>query len=132
MLLTGGCCCGAIRYELSGQPGNLTLCHCPTCRRASGAPNVAWLTVPPTALRWLQGAPRQFRSSAPVLRGFCGECGTALTYQRDDNPDELDVTICSLDDPTLAPLDQTFCQYRLPWVGTQHALREFAATRSEG
>ena len=70
MLLTGGCCCGAIRYEVSGAISNPTLCHCPTCRRASGAPNVAWFSIAPAALRWVQGSARQFRSSEQVSRGF--------------------------------------------------------------
>ena len=42
-MLTGHCCCGYVRYRIDGQPSKQTLCHCATCRRASGAPVVALL-----------------------------------------------------------------------------------------
>lgn len=131
MLLTGGCFCGAIRYEANGVATNMTLCHCPTCRHVSGAPNVAWFTIPRRAFTWIQGSARQFQSSDRVLRTFCGNCGSQLTYARDDCPEELDVTMCTLDEPeALAPHDQTFCQYRLAWVPDQANLREYQRLRS--
>jgi hypothetical protein len=133
MLLTGGCFCGAIRYEVTDTARNLTLCHCQTCRHVSGAPNVAWFTVSTDAFALIQGAPRQFHSSEHVVRTFCGDCGSPLTYARDDGPAEIDVTMCTLDDPeALAPADQTFCQYRLSWVPDQAQLRAYQRLRSEG
>jgi hypothetical protein len=133
MLLTGGCHCGAIRYEVSGDPGNPTLCHCPTCRHVSGAPNVAWFTVPHNSFSWIQGSAREYRSSDHVVRTFCGDCGSQLTYARDDSPADIDVTMCTLDDQeVLAPVDQTFCQYRLSWVQDQARLRAYQRLRSEG
>ncbi len=42
MKLTGGCHCGAIRYEVEGEPLTHALCHCSDCRRHSGAPMVGW------------------------------------------------------------------------------------------
>ncbi|WP_298952120.1 GFA family protein [uncultured Methylobacterium sp.] len=116
-MLTGGCACGAVRYEAHGTPWHETLCHCPTCRRVAGAPAVAWFTVRRADLRLVAGTPRVFRSSPGVARGFCGECGTPLTYARDDLPDEIDVTTASLDDPAaLPPRDQTQLAHRLPWI----------------
>jgi hypothetical protein len=133
MLLTGGCCCGAIRYESTGEAGDATICHCPSCRRASGAASVAWFTVPATGFRWIQGTPRRFRSSDHVIRTFCGDCGTPLSYQHDDQPLSLDLTLCTLDDPeALPPRDQTFCRYRLGWMAGAAALPEFQNTRAEG
>ena len=133
MLLTGGCYCGAVRYQTTGETRNRTVCHCPTCRRVSGAPNVAWFTVTQGEFAWVKGTARRFRSSELVERTFCGDCGSALTYARDDYPDELDVTMCTLDDQdAIAPVDQTFCQYRLAWVPQQASFREYQRTRSEG
>ena len=43
---TGGCCCGAIRYVITGTPEHALVCHCPDCRRAAGAHSVAWLILP--------------------------------------------------------------------------------------
>lgn len=116
MSLQGGCCCGAVRYETSERVFHQTICHCPTCRRASGAPRVAWFSVARADFRVTAGAPAQFASSPGVTRSFCGACGTQLTYQRSDTPHEIDVTTCSLDDPeTVAPRDHTFSMYRLRW-----------------
>jgi hypothetical protein len=133
MMLTGGCCCGAIRYECTDDTSDATVCHCPTCRRASGAASVAWFSVPSAGFDWLQGTPKQFRSSERVVRSFCGDCGTPLTYRHDDSGGSVDVTLCTLDDPELlAPRDQTFCRYRLGWVVAVAGLPEFENSRSEG
>jgi len=63
MMLTGGCCCGAIRYEAGGEPFHATLCHCTTCRRSSGAPIVAWFSVRESEFRVVTGEPARFASS---------------------------------------------------------------------
>jgi hypothetical protein len=99
----GGCACGAIRYQVRGQPTNSMLCHCRTCMRAAGAPMVAWLTVTVEQFSFVRGTPAKYRSSAPVVRTFCSSCGTPLTYIHISQPTEVDVTICSLDDPDVFP-----------------------------
>jgi hypothetical protein len=128
----GGCYCGAVRYETDGEVFHRTLCHCTDCRRVSGAPAVAWFSVARTALRFTHGAPAQFHSSAGVTRGFCAQCGTQLTYARDDTAGEIDITTCSLDDPqAAAPEDHTFVRSRLAWLHTGDGLPEYPATRAE-
>ena len=67
-MLTGGCLCGEVRYEADGAPFHKTVCHCSMCRRASGAPIVAWFSVPREELRWVQGAPKRYRSSAQATK----------------------------------------------------------------
>ena len=132
-ILNGGCCCGAIRYQVAGPVYHRTSCHCPTCRRVSGAASVAWFSVERAAYRITAGTPAVFHSSAPVTRTFCGNCGTPLTYQRTDSPDEVDVTICSLDDPApFAPQDHTFTAYRLSWNHSADDIPQFKYTRAEG
>jgi hypothetical protein len=102
------------------------------CRRAAGAPAVAWFSVPAAALRFVRGAPAVRRSSPHVERGFCGACGTALTYRNDATPDEVDVTTCSLDDPEAAsPQDHTFAAQRLGWMQVG-GMPAWPRTRSEG
>jgi hypothetical protein len=44
-MLTGGCFCGAIRYEVAGAPFHETNCHCSICRRTAGAAFVTWFSV---------------------------------------------------------------------------------------
>jgi hypothetical protein len=131
-MLTGGCLCGAIRYETAAQPFHLTNCHCSMCRRASGAPMVAWFSVPRTQLRWLREAPLSYRSSAHATRSFCARCGTQLTFASDLHCDEVDITICSLDDPELLPPeDHTRVSSRLSWVKLDDGLPQHPEARAE-
>ena len=130
--LEGGCLCGAIRYRVMAKPYHITHCHCTLCRRASGAPYVTWFSVATEGLRIMRGEPVRYRSSATAVRGFCGSCGTQLTFQRDDTPGEIDVTVCSLDDPeALAPEDHTFTRSRLTWIRLNDGLPENPTNRMD-
>ena len=133
MGLAGGCMCGAVRYEADGEPFHLTLCHCRDCRRASGAPALAWFSVRRGALRFTHGTPALRRSSPGAQRQFCADCGTQLTWLGDDVPDEVDVTLCSLDDPeALAPADHTFHSQRVRWLHIADMLPRFPTCRAKG
>ena len=130
---TGGCACGAVRYDADGSPTHETFCHCATCRRTSGAPLVAWVTFPSAGLRITQGAPATFCSSPRAVRSFCARCGTQLFFRSDGAPGEVDVTIASLDDPEgVRPRDHTFVRSRLSWVRLADGLPEHPAARAGG
>jgi hypothetical protein len=132
MGLAGGCMCGAVRYVAEGEPFHPTLCHCRDCRRASGAPALAWFSVRRDALRWVQGTPALHRSSPGVERRFCAACGTQLTWHGDAAPDEIDVTIGSLDDPdAIAPLDHTCFSQRVRWLHLDDVLPRYPSLREK-
>ena len=115
MTLEGGCMCGRVRYLAEGEPFNPTICHCIDCRRAAGAPMVAWFSIAPAGLRFTAAEPHRFRSSPNATRSFCPHCGTPLTFQ--DQPDAIDVSTCTLDDPeALPPADHTRTARQLSWV----------------
>src|SRR5260370_22120815 len=100
----GGCLCGAVRYRATGPPSGITICHCATCRRASGAPFVAWSGFAAASFSFTCGLPARYASSAGVERSFCTRSATQLTYRRLVAPDAVDVTMGSMDDPeALAP-----------------------------
>jgi hypothetical protein len=101
--IEGGCACGAVRYRAEAPPTSSMVCHCASCRRASAAPLVPWVTFARDGFAFTQGEPAVFASSAPVRRGFCAACGTPLTYERDERPGEIDVTTCSLDNAEAFP-----------------------------
>ncbi|TAK53169.1 MAG: GFA family protein [Gammaproteobacteria bacterium] len=125
-MLEGGCLCGAVRYAAAAAPRHECFCHCESCRRASGAPFVAWFCVPRAALRFVRGAPARFRSSERAERGFCAACGTTLTFE-EDGSQWIDLTAASLDQPALAPpRAHLFVRSRLPWVVPGDGLPEFA------
>ena len=129
-MLTGGCFCGAIRYQTAGPAFDQTNCHCSICRRTTGAPFVAWFTVPATTFRWLQGTPTRFRSSDRGTRCFCPACGTQLTFQLDEVGNEIDVTTCSLDNPdTMPPADHSHTARRLTWIRLNDALPDYPEGR---
>lgn len=78
--IEGGCLCGNVRYRSTSGPVAATLCHCRSCRLATGAPSVAWTVFRVDDFAFTSGQPIEFSSSADVVRSFCGTCGTPLTY----------------------------------------------------
>jgi hypothetical protein len=126
---TGRCLCGAVRYRLAGEPLHSVICHCVSCRRASGAPTVAWLTFDRKGFEILAGEPATFRSSAGVSRRFCGTCGSALTYESDKSPGSIDVTTGTLDEPgAFPPTAEVWLDHRVRWQPTDPALGQFTGS----
>jgi len=127
----GGCFCGRVRYQASGEVTNLCFCHCTSCRRAIGAPMVPWGTFAAQNFTIVRGHLAQFRSSPKVLRGFCADCGTSLTYRRDDRSEEIDLTLSSLDDAvSLVPEVHIWVEDKLPWVAITEGRAQFAKSRT--
>ena len=114
--ITGGCQCGAVRYAISEELGRASICHCRMCQKAFGAFYAPLVTARLADFEVTRGAITTFRSSEPVERGFCRDCGTPLTF-RVLAKDEIDVSIGSLDDPSAAkPAIQWGVEGKLPWV----------------
>lgn len=131
-MLLGGCFCGHVRYEAGGVPFHPTVCHCSMCRRVTGAPMVAWFTVPRTEYRLVAGAPTRFASSSGAERTFCPRCGTPLTFESNRYPEEIDVTTVSLDDPeAMPPADHTWTASQLRWVRLADDLPCYPETRAD-
>jgi hypothetical protein len=117
---TGGCQCGAVRFHVEGALGDASVCHCRMCQKASGNFYLPLVSVRDAKLTWTRGAPKKFRSSSVALRGFCGDCGTPLTYEA---PDGVALTIAAFDDPAgIAPRIQWGIEAKLPYVDTIHRL----------
>ncbi|WP_315919559.1 GFA family protein [Mesorhizobium sp. SP-1A] len=111
---SGGCQCGAVRFRVEGALGDASVCHCRMCQKAFGAFYAPLVSVRAARFEWTRGAPRKFRSSSHVLRGFCAECGTPLTYEA---PDGVALAIGAFDHPEeLAPTVQWGIEAKLPYV----------------
>jgi hypothetical protein len=133
MSIEGGCFCGAVRYRAGAQPLASMICHCRTCRRISGAPAVAWVSFASHDFAFVSGEPRRWHSSPGVVRHFCHACGTPLTYQRDDEPDGIDVTTCTLDDvDACAPTHHSWLAHDLAWLRFGDGLPAFRRARNDG
>lgn len=125
--LVGGCLCQEIRYHLSAEPSFVTNCHCVTCRKASGAPYITWMVVRPEHFILSQGSVKTYKSSEKGNRGFCGNCGTTLTFHFDHLADEIDVAAATLDDPNkVKPIDHVWTISKLDWVKLGDGLPELA------
>jgi hypothetical protein len=123
----GGCLCGRVRYVARGEATNLCFCHCRSCRRATGAPMVPWGTFAAASFAIVQGRVAEYRSSPGVTRGFCGDCGTSLTYRRDDRSGEIDVTLASLDEPAaLEPAVHIWVEDKPRWLVINDGRAQFA------
>jgi hypothetical protein len=130
-MIEGGCLCGAVRYRISGSPFSSANCHCESCRRSSGAPAVAWISIQRSELEILSGTPTIFHSSPHVTRQFCGICGTALTYETTDSSSTIDITSASLDDPNaFPPTAEVWLEDKLTWAASNARLDQFAKSSS--
>lgn len=115
--IPGGCYCGKVRFRASGPALYQANCHCTNCRRAAGAQAVAWITVKLSDFTWTTGDPKRYKTDTGAHRTFCDSCGTSLTYENDDRPNEIDITTGSLDDPEHFPPNRdVFAEEKLSWV----------------
>lgn len=127
MNIEGGCLCSSIRYHLTELPLFSIICHCQTCRKASAAPSVGWVTFNRTSFEFVSGNPSVYQSSAGVFRTFCSFCGTPLTYANDQTPDILDITTGSLDEPHRFPPDrEVWLEHKLGWEATNDSLDQYS------
>ena len=126
MNYVGQCLCGAIKYQLSGSPISVALCHCKDCRRSAGAPMVSWAMFPESSLVVTNGQPKTINSSGAAMRSFCAACGSGLFYRNAENlPGIVDVQTSTLDDPDeLPPELQVQVAERLQWMRHIHELAE--------
>ena len=81
MPITGGCLCGAVRYEVTEEPYFVAYCHCDMCKRALGGPFGIYASFRLQAFTYIQGAPTFYQSSSCAKRGFCARCGSPLLMQ---------------------------------------------------
>lgn len=127
MTMTGGCRCGAVRYELAGPPARVSVCHCRDCQRSAGAPIVSWAVMSVANLRITQGRPSTFNSSGESIRRFCGTCGTGLFYENATFlPGLVDVQTMTLDEPDACPpRAQVQTSERASWVHDLHRIEAF-------
>lgn len=101
--MTGGCQCGAVRYEITGAPLELYVCHCVDCRKQSASAFGMSLIVGAEDFRMTRGAVKSW--TRPTDSGnrlncyFCADCGSRLWHQGDTNATSVTVKPGSLDVP---------------------------------
>jgi hypothetical protein len=123
----GGCHCGSVRYEVSGEPKHVALCHCGDCRRSAGAPMVSWAAFAEGELTVTQGETKTFNPSGTAMRSFCGDCGTGLFYRNEAFlPGIVDIQSATLDNPAALPAGAHIqTAERINWMADAHTLPMF-------
>ena len=112
--LEGGCFCAAVRYRIDGAPTYSANCHCRDCQHAIGAGMVTWFGTAYENFRITKGEITYCETSPGIHRGFCGRCGTSLTFGG-KGWNDLALTAASLDDPAaVTPASNVFLDHRQP------------------
>jgi hypothetical protein len=129
MAHTGGCVCGAIRYEISAPITELRACHCNHCQRASGSHGTVAAFVPRAGFKLTQGAPKRFITRADsgrkLMRYFCGECGSPIYSHRETTPETLGVRAGTLDDSSrLKITTHIWTKMARPWSHIDPAAKQ--------
>jgi hypothetical protein len=134
MGLEGGCMCGSVRYALRSEPFDCGWCHCRTCQLSSGAPAQVFATVPEGNLVWTKGADqvKSVPSSGFGHRTFCGACGTPFLMKVNHQPETVDFSVATLDDPqAIAPTFHIFWGSRIGWFDPSDDLPRYEKFRPD-
>ena len=78
----GRCLCGAVTFEVSGEPLWVAHCHCESCRRQTGSIPATFVGYNETQVNYPDAPPTEFESSPDIFRAFCPKCGSAIHYRR--------------------------------------------------
>jgi hypothetical protein len=119
--LTGGCQCGAVRYEVTAPPLTVYACHCTECQRLSASAFGMSMPVPRGAVRITKGTPKRWSRTADsgnLVSGlFCGDCGCRLIHETCGNDAVVVVKPGTLDDTSwLRPVGHYWTQSAQPWL----------------
>ncbi len=116
--LTGGCLCGAVRFELTEPATDAGYCHCTRCQRRTGTAASAQARVAPGSVRIVAGAEleRQWKPPDGAWKCFCGECGGALWSRDPRDAGRISVRLGVFDgDPGVRPEYRQYVAYAAPW-----------------
>lgn len=128
--ITGGCACGAVRYECNADPMFTANCYCRDCQRSGGTALASVLFVPKGALKVLKGEVRYHEVTADsgkkLSRGFCPTCGSPLFSRAEMLPDGVGIKAASLDDPSVfKPGMNLYMSSAPPWAPVAAGIPQF-------
>jgi len=127
MIFSGGCLCGALRYESKQDAVETGYCHCLICRKSTSAPLVAFASFPIDCFLYTKGVPSIYLSSSTGMREFCGQCGTQICHRAIDAPETVDVNSGTLDDISLVPPKfHIYTKDSVPWLEINDELPRYS------
>lgn len=116
--LTGGCACGAVRFEINAPLVSSTYCHCTRCQRRTGTAASANARVEPGSFRIVSGEDRvrAWKPAGGAEKWFCEDCGSALFSRDPEHHERIGVRLGSLDsDPQIRPSARQYTAYAAVW-----------------
>jgi hypothetical protein len=116
--LTGGCLCGAVRFEIDAPLVSAGYCHCTRCQRRTGSAASAQARIAPGSLRVTAGEQLVacYRPPDGFAKCFCSVCGSALWSRSPQDPDVMSIRLGAFDgDPGIRPQYRQFVTYAAPW-----------------
>jgi hypothetical protein len=127
---TGGCNCGAVRYDIGAEPVMAGHCQCRDCQRESGTGHASQMAFPRAAAK-VEGKATHWDKAAEsgniVTRAFCPKCGSPAYSLNSSMPDLFFIRAASLDDPTrYAPQMVVWASSGFAWDHLDPALPRFA------
>ena len=128
MTIKGGCLCGGVHYEVSGQLFNAGNCHCTMCRRQHGAAYSTYAQFKPDNFSWASGEDlvKVYATQSGGGWCFCGECGSTLAGT--ENGKITCVTLGTVEgDPGVRPESHEFVGSMAAWHTITDELPQFAA-----
>lgn len=113
LIRSGGCACGAIRFHARGEPKRVSICHCMTCRKAQGAPFVAFVIFDEPDVD-VEGTPAYWCATPTYKRCFCATCGSRVFGLEHG---EIELSLGAFDETGLfAPQYEAWVVHREPWL----------------
>ena len=133
---TGGCACGAIRYECSAEPLMSLNCHCRDCQRITGSAYSTVVGVPAAKVLFTQGSPQYYETTGEretsVRHGFCPRCSSPLVALPSAYPAMMSLRAGSLDDPSwVRPAAAIWTASAQPWDALNPAIPKFETQPTE-
>jgi hypothetical protein len=113
---TGGCRCGAVRFNAREEPGHVSYCHCSDCRRAGGAPYTAFVGFETKHVAFAGKALKMYENGV-VTRSFCGICGSPIAYVDERLEDHIYFLLGVMDHPdAYTPTVHAYLSQKMPYV----------------
>lgn len=130
---TGGCLCGAVRFEAGAICRQVAHCHCSMCRKFHGAAFATIASVPRSEFRWVSGedALKSYTAENRTTRTFCGECGSSLMFSSPRAPEDVvEIALGTFDGGVpVEPDAHIFVGSRASWVAVKDDLPRFKEGR---
>ena len=127
---SGGCYCGAVRYECSSEPVHSVHCFCEHCQKFTGTQMSTNIAVPKSSVRVTKGQPAEFTttgdSGKKVKRSFCAKCGSPLFSEPELLEGTLIIKVGSLDDSSwVQPAASIYVESAASWSTLPEGIPRF-------